>query len=166
MKGKEGIFLSIILVLFLGVPSAMAQSPHFVYADATVDSLGDLVVSWKEAGLGKNVSIHYTAGATNADGWYACINGGGKHPQASNKESFSQQVYATGEFSSGKNGSITASMTVEAPAPTLVCPNGQRLVLACVTYSGISLNDDTTPLPADTIPDSVSKIFVSLPECQ
>ncbi len=107
-----------------------------------MDNAGNLVVSWKEAGLGDNQLIDYVA-SSDANGFYACINGGGKHPQAANKEAFEGPVSGSGTFSSGKNGQITASLTVAPPASTLDCPNGQRLVLACVTYSSIALTDTT-----------------------
>jgi hypothetical protein len=38
-------------------------SPHFLRASAAVNTNGTLTVSWKEAGLGDNVLIHYVANA-------------------------------------------------------------------------------------------------------
>jgi hypothetical protein len=113
--------------------TATAASPHFVNASADLNNSGSLVVSWKEAGLGDNVPIDYTASA-DASGFYACVNRGGNHPQASNKEAFEGPVSGSGTFASGKNGNITASLTVDPPPSTLDCPGGQRLVLACVAY--------------------------------
>ncbi len=118
MKAKRGvvIWLSVIMVLALGVTTVVAASPHFINASASVDNAGNLVVSWKEAGLGNNVLIDYLASA-DASGFYACINGGGKHPQAANKEAFEGPVSGSGTFSSGRNGQITASLTVARPPP-------------------------------------------------
>ena len=65
--------------------SGFAQSPHFLSA--------------KEAGLGNNALISYTASA-DATATYACINGGGNHPKATNKETVSGLVSASGTFSS------------------------------------------------------------------
>jgi hypothetical protein len=77
------------------VSVALAQSPHFVRADATIDrQTGDLIVSWKEAGLGANTLIEYTLSGSASVG-YACINKGGKHPQASNKETVNGPVDAS-----------------------------------------------------------------------
>jgi hypothetical protein len=165
MKAKKSawICLSVLMVLVIGVIPVMAANPHFVNASASVDNSGNLVVSWKEAGLGDNLRIDYIASA-DATGFYACINGGGKHPQASNKEAFEGPVSGSGTFNSGKNGQISASLTVAPPAATLDCPNGQRLVLACVTYSSIALTDTTNDISAD-IPGSLSRTLFAIPEC-
>ncbi len=162
-KGVAAICLSFLMILVIGVIPVMASNPHFVWANASINNAGSLVVSWKEAGLGNNQLIDYIVSA-DAAGLYACINGGSNHPQASNKEAFAGPVSSTGTFSSGKNGQITASLSAAPPAATLVCPTGQRLVLACVTYSNIALADVTNNIPAP-IPGAVSKTFFGLPEC-
>ncbi len=162
-KGVAAICLSLLMIFVIGVIPVMAVSPHFIWANASINNAGSLVVNWKQAGLGNNQLIDYEAGA-DAHGYYACINGGNKHPQAANKEAFEGPVYAGGTFNSGKNGQITASLFMGPPPATLVCPNGQRLVLACVTYSNIGLRDVTNNIPA-LIPGTVSKTFFPLPEC-
>ena len=149
---------------------AYADSPHFISAsDAIITTdgpagtdLGDLVVSWKEAGLGNNVVIDYTA-AANGTAEYACINNGGNHPQASNKETVNGPVSASGAFSSGMNGQITASLTAEEPGPgNFSCPNGQSFVLASVSYTDVSITDETTTgHPSESLPD-LSHIFCDL----
>jgi hypothetical protein len=164
MKARRGtgIFLTLLMVFALAVTTVLAANPHFINASASVDNHGNLVVSWKEAGLGDNQLIDYLASA-DANGFYACINGGGKHPQAANKEAFSGPVSGSGSFSSGKNGQITASLTVAPPPSPLSCPNGQRLVLACVTYSNIALTDTTNGI-SEALADA-SRTFFPLPEC-
>jgi hypothetical protein len=158
---KRTIFVSLLVLTFLAVPVAMAANPHFVNASASLDNAGNLVVSWKEAGLGDNQLIDYTASA-NATAVYACINGGGKHPQASNKEEVAAPVSESGTFNSGKNGQITASLTVSPPGPgTFSCPNGQRLVLASVTYSNVMITDLTNNIQ-EAISGTFSKIFLVL----
>jgi len=123
---------------------ALATSPHFVKTSASgISSTGTLTVNFKEAGLGDNQQITYVLSA-DSTAVYACINHGGNHPQASNKETVSGPVSATGTFSSGKNGSITASLTIAPPpAGDFSCPGNQRLVLASVSYSNVSLSDTT-----------------------
>jgi hypothetical protein len=161
---KRITFVSLLILSFLAAPVALAASPHFINASASVDNAGNLVLSWKEAGLGDNQLIDYTASA-DSNGYYACINGGGKHPQAANKSAFEGPVSGSGTFSSGKNGQITAGLTVAPPGPGgFSCPNGQRLVLACVTYSNIALTDTTNMITAD-VSGSVSRTFFALPEC-
>lgn len=165
MKHKKYVwlFLSLLMVFVIGVIPVMAVNPHFINAGDSVDNVGNLVVSWKEAGLGNNQLIDYVASA-DANGFYACLNRGGKHPQAANKEAFEGPVSGSGTFNSGKNGQITASLTIAPPPSTLDCPNGQRLVLACVTYSNVTLTDTTNEIVAD-IPGTVSSTLFAIPEC-
>lgn len=80
------------------------------------------------------------------------------------KEAFEGPVSGEGTFASGKNGQITASLEVAPPPSPLECPNGQRLVLACVTYANITLTDTTNGVSAD-VQGSVSRTFFALPEC-
>ena len=113
------------LCVFVTQP-AQAVSPHFIFATGEVSG-ANLVVEFKEAGLGTNQQITYMA---TADGTatYVCVNGGNKNPSASNKTTVSGPVSATGTFSSGKNGQVTASLTLNPPGPGgFSCPNGQHL---------------------------------------
>ena len=129
--------------LILSATAASATSPHFVRASDSVNNAGSLVVSFKEAGLGNNQLISYTSHA-NATAVYACINGGGNHPRAANKETVSGPVSASGTFSSGQNGQISQSLTAGPPGPgSFSCPPGQRLELASVSYTGVSITDTT-----------------------
>jgi hypothetical protein len=140
--------------------AAYATSPHFVSASDAINDLGDLVVSFKEAGLGTNQLIAYTA-AADGTAQYACINKGGNHPQASNKETVSGPVSATGAFSSGKNGQVTASLTVDPPGPgNFSCPSGQSFVLASVSYTDVSITDTTNGV-SESLPDR-SQTFCDL----
>ncbi len=152
------------LILAISVSNVFAASPHFVNASASFQgSSPQLEVSWKEAGLGDNLQIHYVASA-NASAMYACINGGGNHPKAANKETVNGPVSADGTFSSGKNGQITASLLLSPPsAGDFSCPGGQNLVLAQVTYSGISITDTTNGV-TENISGAFCGQFVNLPE--
>jgi hypothetical protein len=133
--------------LAIGVGPVLATSPHFIKTSASgVNSDGSLTVSWKEAGLGNNQNITYLLHA-DASAVYACINHGGNHPQASNKETVSGPVSATGTFNSGQNGNITGSLTVNPPSPgSFSCPGNQKLVLASVSYTDVTLTDQTNGL--------------------
>lgn len=92
-----------VLALFLLTPAATAGNPHFV--DVQVSRSGDaLTVSGKEAGLGNETQVHIVVTADAL-----CINGGGKHPRAVNKGSFS----AEGDFPV-QNGKATFSLTLTA----------------------------------------------------
>jgi hypothetical protein len=52
-------------------------------------------------------------------------------------------VIATGTFASGKNGQVTASLTVDPPPSDISCPLGQSLELAEVSYTNVVLTDTT-----------------------
>ena|SRR5215469_15151075 len=121
---------------------ALAVSPHFVSAAGTLNSNGSLTVNFKEAGLGTNQNIKYTLSA-NASATYVCVNKGGANPSASNKTTVAGPVSASGTFNSGKNGNVTASLTVSPPPSDITCPSGQTLKLASVSYTGVTLADTT-----------------------
>jgi hypothetical protein len=143
-----------LVVMLAMATAATAQSPHFIRADADVSG-ANLVVSWKEAGLGDNVLIHYVASA-DATATYVCVNRGGGNPSASNKTTVSGPVSAEGDFSSGKNGNITASLTVGPPSSgSFSCPPGQSLQLAQATYTNVSITDTTNGI-TESIPGTFS----------
>jgi len=123
-------------------PAALAVSPHFISAGAQLSGT-NLVVSFKEAGLGTNQNINYTANAT-ATATYVCVNNGGANPSAANKTNVTAPVSASGTFNSGKNGNVVGSLTLSPPGPGgFSCPPGQTLALASVTYSSVSISDTT-----------------------
>jgi hypothetical protein len=130
---------------------ALAVSPHFISATGTLNNNGSLTVNFKEAGLGTNQLINYTASA-DATVTYVCVNNGGANPSASNKTTISGPVSASGTFSSGKNGQVTASLTLSPPGPgSFSCPKGQTLAIAQVTYTNVAITDTTNgvsePIP-------------------
>jgi len=143
--------LAAMLAFVLAIASpAVAVSPHFINASAQLSGT-NLVVSFKEAGLGTNQLITYTARADSTV-TYVCVNRGGANPSASNKTTISGPVSATGTFSSGKNGNVTASLTLNPPGPgSFSCPRGQSLEIAQVTYTNVSITDTTNgitePIP-------------------
>ena len=91
------------MAIAAAAPSAFAGSPHFVSVTATRS--GDtLTVSGKEAGLGNETQVHIEVTATAE-----CVNGGGKHPKAVNKET----VSAEGDFPV-QNGKAIFELTLTA----------------------------------------------------
>src|SRR5215216_7217439 len=78
------VVVAAIAALAVGASVAVAAAPQFKAATSSVNNDGALVVSFDERGLG-NGNIDYTLSA-DATAVFACINGGGKHPQATNKE--------------------------------------------------------------------------------
>jgi hypothetical protein len=131
----------LFIVLAMAAP-AYADSPHFIRASGTLNANGSLTVNFKEAGLGTNQLIDYTLTA-DATATYVCVNRGGANPSAQNKTTVAGPVSASGTFSSGKNGQVTASLTVNPPPSDISCPPGQSLELASVSYTHVVLTDTT-----------------------
>jgi hypothetical protein len=102
------------ILLFAGLTLAItavaatavwAGSPHFVSNTVTATRSDDsLTVSGKEAGLGDESQVHIEVSATAL-----CINPGGNHPKAVNKESVS-----VGDNFPVQNGKAEFSLTLTA----------------------------------------------------
>jgi hypothetical protein len=94
-----------LAIAAFAVPVALAGSPHFVSNTLTATRTDDsLTVSGKEAGLGDESQVHIVVSATAL-----CINPGGKHPKAVNKESVS-----VGDNFPVQNGKAEFSLTLTA----------------------------------------------------
>jgi len=153
---------AIVAMMAFGAGTASATSgAHFFSATASVADNGNLVVSFDEAGVGTQTVNLSISGQGNAT--YACINGGGNHPKAANKQNVNGPVGASGNFAPTKNGRVDGSLSASPPPSTLTCPSGQTFVLACVSYTGITLTDNTNGVTAN-IPD-VSRTFVNITGC-
>jgi hypothetical protein len=153
--------LLVLAVIGLTTQTASATSgAHFFFANSSVNDSGALVVSWDEAGVGQQ-QVNYTLSADATATW-ACINGGNNHPKAANKETFADQVTAGGTFNP-ENGRVQGSLTAgPLSAGGFTCPNGQKLVLAKVTYTNIVLTDTTnneTAFPADVCRSFLPSLF-------
>jgi hypothetical protein len=159
---RVAAILAAMITTLAFAAAAHAASPHFIRASASgPNNAGQLLVSFKEAGLGDNQLITYVASA-DSTATYACFNRGGNHPQATNKETVSGPVSATGTFSSGRNGSISQTLTINPPsAGSFSCPPGQRLVLANVSYTNVAINDTTNGVTKG-IPGTFSRVFVAV----
>ncbi len=157
---KRRFFWIVLVALLVMVPSmALAANPHFVKTSGSVNNEGALVVSFKEAGLGGGQTIAYEVVA-NATAVWGCVNKGGNHPKASNKETVGSLLNGTGSFTAGKNGQITGSITVgPVPVPAdFSCPGQMKIVLVSVAYTGIVLTDTNTPVSVN-IPDASQVLY-------
>jgi len=158
-------FPLVALVLTAGV--VWAVNPHFIFVTASLQQNGDVDVKFKEAGLGTNQLIDYLAQA-DATVTCNCVTRSGKCPSASNKVTFTVAVDQPATFSSGKNGQVNQTLTLEAPGcpssgpPT--CGNGQEFRLSAITWENIELTDLTTPVgPEPAVPSSLSATFFTCP---
>jgi hypothetical protein len=111
---------------------AYAGSPHFVTADATRTD-NTLTVTFKEAGLGNEPQVHIVLSATAL-----CINNGGKHPKAVNKES----VSAADDFPV-QNGKAEGSLSVTATFQPECTPP------MTVAFNDVTLTDETSGATAN-----------------
>jgi hypothetical protein len=142
MKRRIAVVALVFMAFALVAQQALAVSPHFIRATGTLNANGSLTVDFKEAGLGTNQNINYLLTA-DATATYVCVNRGGANPSAQNKTTVAGPVSAAGTFNSGKNGQVTASLTVNPPPSDISCPPGQSLELASVSYTNITLTDTT-----------------------
>jgi len=153
----------VLAIIGLTTQSALATSgAHFFSATSSVGDNGALVVNWDEAGVGQQ-TVFYTL-ATDASATYACINGGGKHPSASNKEDVNGPLSTPNTGFQPQNGRVKASLSVgPIGAGSFACPSGQTMVLGRVSYSNITLTDTTNNVTAH--PADVCRSFSSLFPC-
>lgn len=99
------IAMATVAASIFALPTAWAGSPHFVDGTVTATrSDNSLTVSGKEAGLGDEDQVHIVVTATAL-----CINGGGNHPKAVNKEDLS-----AGDTFPVQNGKADFTLTVTA----------------------------------------------------
>lgn len=154
------VVLAMVAVLACAVSVAWAQNTRFFKTTATLAG-GDLVVSWKESGLGDNQNVAYAASAY-VTATYVCMTQGGACISGSNYLTVARTVTATGTFASGKNGSITASLTLEPPVTTEFACNGS-LVLSEVSYANIQITDTTNNITKTATPSAISATLFVCP---
>jgi hypothetical protein len=139
----------------------IVPAAHFNSAADSITSAGALVATFKEAGLGDTVQIHYTLSA-DATAVYTYVNNGGNLPQSPQFTTVAGPVSASDTFTSGKNGSITGSLTVQPPpAPQSfidAAPNGLHVALFSVSYTDVTLSDDTNLVSVSLADQSITLI--------
>jgi hypothetical protein len=129
----------------LMVPFALAGgNAHFIKSQTSASLSGSsLVCSFKEAGLSSGSVETITCNASESV-TYECVNGGGKNPSASNKQTTQTTGSASGEFPADQNGNVSGTLTINPASASSVgfsCPNGQTVTFVSVTYSNVSITD-------------------------
>jgi hypothetical protein len=124
--------LALLTAGAIGVPVAWAGSPHFITVSASRAG-NSLTISGKEAGLGDEEQVNIVVSATAQ-----CINGGGRHPKAENKESVS-----AGENVPVQNGKANFSLTVTATFQPSCAP---PMTLA---FTNVTVTDTTNNVSAN-----------------
>ena len=138
------------IILSIGPTQAANGNAHFVKTSASASG-SSLTVTFKEAGLSSG-SVETVTATADWTAQFACFNGGGNHPKASNKETFSGSSSGSGEFTADRNGNINGSVTVLAPTISnndFTCPAGQTEALTYIQWSNISITDETSGASAD-----------------
>jgi hypothetical protein len=121
------IIAGVLVTLGLTVPAAQAGSPHFVGTPVVTTSGDTVTVTAKEAGLGDEPQI-----VTVLSGTAECVNGGGNHPQAANKTSFTQKAVEPVQ-----NGQATYAITATATFSPACNPP------MAVVFTAVTLEDTT-----------------------
>lgn len=187
MLRRTLVIAAFVALTAVFVSRAWADNPHFDFASAAFDtgfsflsleaktlepaSLdlappgppgSNLIVTFREVGLGNTGRVDYAAGAQGT-AIYACINGGDKHPRASNKTIVSSLVGTTGSFTATRNGHIEGSLLLPPPPPgALACPRGHSVVLVEVGFTNVAIADTTNGVN-EGIPGAFKKTLVTLP---
>jgi hypothetical protein len=124
--------LALVAAGAIGAPVAWAGSPHFITVSASRAG-NSLTISGKEAGLGNEEQVNIVVSATAE-----CINGGGKHPKAENKQSVS-----AAEDVPVQNGKADFSLTVTATFQPSCTP---PMTLA---FTNVTVTDTTNNISAN-----------------
>ncbi len=150
-------------------PAATTASALLLSTSAGGGSLGPtaafLLVGWRETGIGGGTTVQLAdADPTTPMSTvvYGCINNGGNHPQAANKEVFVFPVSVTGTFTPDRNGqyigSITSNSTPSAASLGFSCPPGQAVVMVSVQFVNMVLTDLT--YGGSTLVPDASAVFI------
>jgi hypothetical protein len=131
--------------LTLAAGPALAGNAHFIGSATSASASGaSLTVKFKEAGL-ESGSVETITVSAHLDATYQCVNKGNHNPNDPKKTTVSDNVSQSGEFPAAKNGNVSGSLSLSAPASGgLDCPGGQTETLTVVSWSNISITDADT----------------------
>lgn len=134
--------LSSAVAILTAATFAWAASPHFIYATGDINDKGNLVVSFKEAGLA-NIPITYVLTVASTTANWQCYTKSGNQPQGDpNSTSVGEQTFVA-TYPPARNGQITGSIT-GTPEVGSCQGGGLKLCLTSVTYNGVTLTDITS----------------------
>jgi len=125
-----------LAVLMVAQP-VLAANPHFIGTPTSSVSGTTLTVKFKAAGLGNAPTADFTL-TGEAVVSSRCYTKSGNKPQAANKQE-TVALSTSGTFPV-RNGQTTGTLSLTAPAPTLECPRGQRVVTESVTFQNVVLS--------------------------
>lgn len=158
--------LFVAALIMAAFTTAQAASPHFISATGSLNTRnGNYTATWKEAGLGSNALITYVL-AADGNFVFQCYTKSNNQPQGAPQAGGTGHISTPGTFPSGKNGSITGSLTLEPELGTAACQGGGlKLCLTSVSYTNVTLTDDTnTGVPVQYLPPATQD-FSANPIC-
>ena len=159
IRRPKSIALALMLIMTAsGI--ALAANPHFVgHITATlVDT--NLLVSWREVGLGRTPDVTYVAVA-DAFATYVCVNELGQCDDLT-RHIVSGPVSATGDFLVPRGGQFTQGLTLSLPATNLSC-DGKDATVLDASYFNVTLTDVSNAISAAAVPSATSATFFVCP---
>ncbi len=143
MRRIAFVLISAVATVVMAASAALADSPHFIFADNSINSsTGALVTSFKDAGLGTGTTSIAITLKANASATYQCYNKAGNKPEGVPKSAGPSALVGSGNFAV-RHGQTTGSLSVGPVASPISCPSGQRLFLDSVTYTDTFVSDAT-----------------------
>lgn len=139
-KEKEMKTLTVPLAL---VGAVVAGALQIGVSSAVADAAG-LRVAWKEAGLTAGTTINYTVSA-DAKATYGCFNRGGHNPNSANKRvTFTTKIANQVKLVIDSQGAAAQTrLAIPAVGARLSCPNGQSAMVSSVSYSNVTIANNT-----------------------
>ncbi|MEV8018781.1 hypothetical protein AB0O76_21065 [Streptomyces sp. NPDC086554] len=140
------VFATVLMTLVaatVGMPTATAQSPHFIGEVTCIKSLSSgLQCSGKAAGLGNSTTAAFLT-ADSVDAEYVCVNRGGNTAPGQGIEF--QRVVGPVQNIAPRNGQITfrnvGITPPETPSAREVCPNANwRVRLLHLTFNNVVIH--------------------------
>src|SRR5687768_9289910 len=132
-----GIVGSAFIAIVMAATPVLAANPHWIGTPTATVSGDTLTVRFKAAGLGNQSTVDFTVTAS-ATTFSRCYTKSGNKPQAANKRETA--TLSTTETFPVRNGQTTGTLSLTAPASTLECPKGQKVVTESVTFSDVTLD--------------------------
>ena len=140
-------FKSVSVGLVTGTSLASARSATSTTSASA--QLPDLQFTWTEVGVG-STNVDYSL-STVVVATFGCMNGGGKHPSASNKTTITTPVQTSVKLTADQNGKITGSAILDTASVStggFSCPSGQTLVALSASFTHNTITDTTNGVTA------------------
>ena len=160
---RRGLLLTLAIVITLGwgLHPALAQSPHFAQAAASgPDESGVLTVNFRLVGLAATGAANVVA-VSEGTAIYACGSSDGTLPPDPTVQEHSETLVGSGDFTGRSKGQLTGSLSLMPPPATLDCPSDLVVLLASVTYTGVTVIESASGSER-AVPGTFSRMYVAI----